>query len=410
MNKIILDNTIPVVLKENKNTPRHALCFYFKIEHPQKKAGLYSILNRLFLQGTKTRSAQELAQELDENAIDCYSEMKQDFIRFKLQCLNEDFEKGLEILADIIKNSTLEEFDKEVIKLKGEIQAELDDPKTKALDSFYKNIYKDHPYGHTYTKILEEIDSVTKADVIEVYNDLLENSEKVISVAGDFDENNLKELLKKYFNDIKNTACADSKIPVPVLNENKIIKIAKNDAAQAQIIQGWHVPTIYSKDYAAIMVMNTMLGSSGLSSRLFLELRDKKGLAYVVRSNYEIYAKSALFTVYIATEPKNIKTSLEGFKVELDKIKNIPVTAEELENAKNNLIGKRQFFTETNLQQSSLMAFYEDKGLGADFEDKLIEMVKQVSVDDIQRVANECIKDPYVLTILAPDEYLEGIE
>ena len=98
MNKITLDNSIPVVLKENKDTPRHAMCFYFKIEHPEKKAGLYSLLNRLFLQGTKKRSAQELAQELDENAIDCYSEMKQDFVRFKLQCLNEDFEKGLEIL------------------------------------------------------------------------------------------------------------------------------------------------------------------------------------------------------------------------------------------------------------------------------------------------------------------------
>ena len=183
MNKIILDNTIPVVLKENKNTPRHAMCFYFKIEEPEKKAGLYTILNRLFLQGTKNRSAAQLAQELDENAIDCYSEMKQDFLRFKLQCLNEDFEKGLEILADIIKNSTLEEFDKEVIKLKGEIQAELDDPKSKALDGFYKNIYKNHPYGHTYTKILEDIDELTKSDVECAYKNLLENSSKIISIA-----------------------------------------------------------------------------------------------------------------------------------------------------------------------------------------------------------------------------------
>lgn len=409
MNKIILDNTIPVVLKENKNTPRHAMCFYFKIEKPEKKAGLYTILNRLFLQGTKKRSAAQLAQELDENAIDCYSEMKQDFLRFKLQCLNEDFEKGLEILADIIKNSTLEEFDKEVIKLKGEIQAELDDPKSKALDGFYKNIYKNHPYGHTYTKILEDIDELTKSDVECAYKNLLENSSKIISIAGDFEKDNLEEMLKKHFSDLKNNPDSQSKIPVPQLKENSVVKIVKNDASQAQIIQGWHVPTIYSKDYASIMVMNTMLGSSGLSSRLFLELRDKKGLAYVVRSSYEIYDKAALFNVYIATEPKNIKTCLEGFKVELDKIKNIPVTQEELENAKNNLIGKRQFFTETNLQQSSLMAFYEDKGLGANFEEKLIELVKQVSVQDIQRVANECIKAPFVLTILAPEEYLKEV-
>ena len=408
MKKIILDNDIPVILKNNKNTPRHALCFYFKIVEPEAKAGLYTILNRLFLQGTKNRASEKLAQELDENAIDCYSEMKQDFIRFKLQCLNEDFEKGLEILSDIILNSTFDDFDKEIIKLKGEIQAELDEPKSRAMDGFYKNIYENHPYGHTYTKILEDIDYITKDQVIDAYKKLISNSSKVISVVGDFDEENVKSLLKKYFSNIHNTA-AKSNIPYSELKETKLIKIEKDDASQAQIIQGWHVPTIFDKDYPAIMVMNTMLGASGLSSRLFLELRDKKGLAYVVRSSYEVYDKAALFNVYIATEPKNIKTSLEGFKIELDKIKNTLVSSEELENAKNNLIGKRQFFMETNLQQSSMIAFYEDKGLGCDFEEKLIKLVKKVTVEDIQRVANICIKDPCVLTVLAPKEYLELI-
>lgn len=409
MNKLTLDNNIPVILKENKNTPRHAVCFYFKIEEPEKRAGIYTLINRLFLQGTKKRSAEVLAKELDENAIECYSEMKQDFIRFKLQCLNEDIEKGLEILADIIKNSTLDDFEKEVIKLKGEIQADLDEPKSKAMDAFYSTVYKNHPYGHTCSRILEDIDYITKNDVQEMYSKLLTDSSKVISVSGDFNGENIIELLKKYFSDITNKPDAVCRIAVPELKNSEIVKIVKDDASQAQIVQGWHVPTIYDRDYPAIMVMNTLLGSSGLSSRLFLELRDKKGLAYVVRSCYEIYDKSALFNVYIATEPKNIKTSLEGFKVELDKIKNIPVSETELDNAKNNLIGKRQFFTETNLQQASLIAYYEDKGLGADFEDKFIEMVKNVTVEDVQRVANLCITDCSVLAVLAPSEYLKEI-
>lgn len=409
MKKRILDNNIPLILKENKNTPRHAMCFYFKIAEPEKKAGVYTLLNRLFLQGTKNRTAEALAQELDENAIDCYSEMKQDFIRFKLQCLNEDFEKGLEILADIIKNSTFDDFEKEVIKLKGEIQAELDEPKTRALDGFYSHIYKEHPYGHTYTKILQDIDFITRDDVLNAYHNLIEKSAKVISVAGDFSSENVADLLKKYFSDVKNTEASPVDNTPLELAGAEVVKIQKDDASQAQIIQGWRVPTIYDKDYAAIMVMNTMLGSSGLSSRLFLELRDKKGLAYVVRSSYEIYEKSALFNVYIATEPKNIKTSLEGFKIELDKIKNIPVSESELENAKNNLIGKRQFFSETNLQQASLIAYYEDKGLGADFEEKFNQMVKEVTAEDIQRAANSYITDKYVLTVLAPSEYLKGI-
>ncbi len=409
MEKIILNNNIPLVLKENTNTPRHALCFYFKITEPEKKAGVYTLLNRLFLQGTKKRSAQVLAQELDENAIDCYSEMKQDFIRFKLQCLNEDFEKGLEILSDIIQNSTLEDFEKEVIKLKGEIQAELDEPKTLAMNAFYSTVFKNHPYGHTYTNILRDIDSITIEDVKNAYKSLLEKSPKVISLVGDFHSEDTAGLLNKYFENIQNCAETEISNSVEDIEKAQTVKVAKDDASQAQIIQGWRVPTIFDKDYAPIMVMNTMLGSSGLSSRLFLELRDKKGLAYVVRSTYEIYDNAALFNVYIATEPKNIKTSLEGFKVELDKVKQIPVTEAELENAKNNLLGKRQFFTETNLQQASLIAYYEDKGLGSDFELKFVDMVNSVTVEDIQRVANTYITDRYVLAVLAPQQFLKEL-
>lgn len=407
MKKTYLENNIPVVLKENKNTPRLALCLYMKIESPETLPGTYSILNRLFMQGTKNRTAEELARELDENAIECYSEMKHDFIRFKVLCLNEDIDKAIEILEDMVKNSHLKEFSKEVTKMKGEIEAELDSPKSRAADAFYKNIFEGLSYGHTYTQILDNVDKIKVEDVKEAYNNLLENSPKIISLVGDFDENNMMEKLNKHFSSLKTSEKSLKKTEIPELTENKIITEARKDASQAQIFQGWRVPTIFHKDYAALKVLNTLLGASGLSSRLFLELRDKKGLAYVVRSSYEVYNEAAVFTVYIATEPKNIKTSLKGFEFEITRIKDIPVSEEELENAKNNLIGKQQFFTETNLQQASLYSFYEDKGLGYDFEEKFINAVKQVTIDDIQRVARDYLKDPHVLTVLAPQEYLE---
>lgn len=407
MKKIYLHNNIPVIFKENKNTPRMALCLYLKIEEQEKKAGLYSILNRLLMQGTTNRSAEELAMELDENAIECYSEMKHDFVRFKVICLNEDIEKALSILEDVVKNSTMKDFSKEVVKMKGEIEAELDSPKSRAADAFYKTIFDGLSYGHTYTKTLEAADSITEAEVIEAYRNLLEKAPKVISLVGDFDEKEMTEKLNKYFGTLSNPPKEANDDNVEHLTKNATIKVKKNDASQAQIFQGWRVPTIFAKDYPVLMLLNTILGSSGLSSRLFVELRDKKGLAYVVRSSYEVYDRAAAFSVYIATEPKNIKTSLEGFEYEINRIKTTPVDETELENAKNNLIGKRQFFTETNLQQSSLYSFYEDKGLGYNFEEKLIAAVKKVTAEDILRAANEYLKDPHVLTVLAPEEYLE---
>ncbi len=410
MEKISLNNEISTVVKVNSNTPRVALSLYFRVNTPEKKPGINTLLNRLFMQGTKNRTSEELAQELEENAIELYSEMKQDFLRFKLLCLNEDFSLGLEILEDIIENSHFETFDKEVEKLKGELIAELDSPKTKALDNYYKNLYKNHFYGNTFTTILEAIDSITKEDIIETYKDIISTSKKNICVVGDVNLEDTKNLLNKHLGNIENNPAIPQDLEKPQVTENRIVTIEKEDANQAQIIQGWIFPSMHSEDYPAISLLNTILGSSGLSSRLFLELREKQGLAYTVRSSYETYKLAASFSVYIASEPKNIETCLKGFKKEIDKIVSERISDEELEDAKNNIIGKRQFFTETNILQSSLIGLYESEGLGYDYETKLIEKIKSVTPEKIQEIAKKYFSNPYVLSVLAPKQYLSTLE
>lgn len=153
--------------------------------------------------------------------------------------------------------------------------------------------------------------------------------------------------------------------------------------------------------------MNNILGASGLSSRLFLELRDKKGLAYTVRSNYETYKQAAHFNVYIGTEPSNIQTALEGFEYEINRLKEKLVTDEELENAKNNIIGKRLFFTETNINQSMIIGKFDVFGLGYDYEAEFVENIKKVTKENIKNVAKNYLDEHYVLTILAPQKNLD---
>lgn len=409
MKELKLDNNIASILKKNDNTPRTAICFYLRINNPEKKAGIYSLLNRLFLQGTFNRTAEKLAQELDENGIELYSEMKYDFIRFKVLALNEDIELAYEILADIVKNSSLEMFEKEVFKLKGEIEAELDNPKTKLLEDYFKNLYEGHYYGNTYLRIIEDIDKITIEDIKEAYSNLLNNSQKCFVVCGDFDEENMLALQNKYFSDLKYVENFENDFWVSSLNDKKISKIIKDDANQAQIIQGWQVPTFNSEDYIPLMVFNTILGSMGLSSRLFRELREKKGLAYTVRSSYETNKYGAGFSVYIATEPSNIQISLNGFKEEIDKLKNELVSENELNDAKNNLLGKRQFFTETNIQQASLFGYYYSSGLGADYSSVIEKEILNVTSEQIKNVANKYFNDNYVLSIIAPEKFLEEI-
>jgi predicted Zn-dependent peptidase len=145
-----------------------------------------------------------------------------------------------------------------------------------------------------------------------------------------------------------------------------------------------------------------MLGACGLSSRLFLELRDKKGLAYVVRSSYETYKLVGNFMIYIATEAKNIEVSLKGFDEEIEKIRTIPVSEKELNDAKNNLIGKCAFLDETNVQQACSYAKYEALGFGFEYTEKMKELVKEVTAEQVLACAQKYFNDNYVLSIIKP--------
>ena len=395
-----LNNRTEFAYKRNPNTPRIAFNMNFSRTDENIAPGVYSMMVRLFMQGTKFRTAQQLSEELDKYAIEFSCELKLDYVKFKIICLNEDFEKALEIFSDVIKNSTFEDFDKERLKLQGEIVAELDSPRAKVIDDYYKNIYAEHTYGHTNTVILNNLDNISKEDVIKAYESLLNNSKKVIAFVGDMDCEYVTELLNKNLGDLPESVLQTVDFKKPSLQEAKINEIVKEDLNQAHILKGWLIDTI--EDYASLSLLNIILGASGLSSRLFLELRDKKGLAYVVRSSYDVAKLGANFSIYIATEPKNIEVSLKGFEEEIEKIKTVLVSEEELENAKNNIFGKWAFVSETNSQQANWLAHFGINGFGFDFREKMKEAIKNVTSEDIKNCANKYFNEKFVLSVVKP--------
>ncbi len=409
MEKLLnLSNGLKVVYQKMPNTPRIAVNFFIKAGVVnEKKAGETSLITKLLLQGTKTLSAQELAEKIDFYAIDFITDVKQDYLKVKAVCLNDDIEVALELMSDVVLNSTFENFDKEVNKLKGEIQSDMDSARTKALDNLIKNLYANHPYGNSYSKVLEDIDNISKDEIKNLYYANLYAQNVVISVVGDIEEDKMLNLLEKYFSAIKKSKTADTNYPVPVLNGNKTVVIKKEDVAQAQIIKAWILPGVKNPDIPAIMVLNSILGSCGLSSRLFLELREKKGLAYVVRSSFDVMDLASTFWLYIASEPKNIEVALEGFKVEVDKLKREFVTENELASAKNNLIGKRAFLHETNSQKSHYLGYYELSGLGFNYDKEIENKILNVTAQDIKNAAEKYLDDNYVISLLAPKKFID---
>ena len=279
MQKYILENGISTIIKNNKNTPRTAVVMYAKLNNDESKAGLYFLMAQLLFQGTTNRSSEQLAIDLEENAIDINVEKKADYLRFKVQCLNEDIELALSIFQDIIENSTFDEYEKEIVKIKGEFSADLDSAKVLAQDNYYRTIFKNHAYGVGRQEVIDAISSITKEDLLSAWSEIKNQSQKNIAVVGDIQEDKMIDLLNCYLKSLKSEQVEYNRKSVEPIVENVVSVVEKEDANQAQIFQGWQFPNIYSEDYPLIILLNTILGSSGLSSRLFLELREKQGLA-----------------------------------------------------------------------------------------------------------------------------------
>ncbi len=411
MNPFTLDklaNGIKVITRKNPNTPRISLDLFMDSgAKNEKPAGTSSIAGRLLLQGTETRTAEDIAYELDSNAIEMNVEAKQDYLRTRALFLNEDFDTVFDILEDVIKYSTFKNIDKEIQKLEGEIKLDLDSPKTLASDNLIRNIYPDHPYGYTHTKTLEDLKKINIEIIKELYfNNSLNPDKMVFSVVGDVDHDRIMKVLNNKFGSLKSTGAEKFSKKIAEIKESKIVSIARDDAAQAQIIQGWLAPAISKSDYPVIILLNIILGASGLSSRLFVELRDKKGLAYTVRSGYEALHESGLFTIYIGTAPNNIKVCLEGFQAEIKKLQTELVPEKELSDAKNNYLGKRAFFHETNSQQAYYLGFYEIMGLSPQFDEEISNKIKNITSQELLEAANKYFSKNSVVSILAPQEYL----
>lgn len=399
---------LDILLQKEDKTPRMSISIYFKIGKKEKLSGINSLLARLMLQGTKNYSAKDLALAFENECIDTSVKAKQDYIKVSSVFLNEDLDLALDLLEDVIKNSTFDDFEKEVYKIKGEIVSDLDVAKMKLTDAFTRGIFKDHPYCSVHTKILEDIDKITKTDIINAHKAML-NSKKVISLAGDFNlEDEVLNTISKHFSFLSKTDETEEiedKFDLDI-QKDELIWITKQDAQQAQIIQGWLVDSYNDrKKSAKISVLNNILGSSGLSSRLFVNLRDKQGLAYTVRSQYEMLLHAAVFNMYIGTAPSNIKKSLDGFYDELQKLASTLPDEEELKGAKENIAGRIKYFKQNNAQISSIAGYDYIMGLDLNYDEEYLAMINSISASDVSSIASELLQKPKVIAIIAPEEY-----
>jgi zinc protease len=165
------------------------------------------------------------------------------------------------------------------------------------------------------------------------------------------------------------------------------------------------LPTI--EDYAALKLLNSYLGN-GLSSRLFVELREKRGLAYEVSAFYPTRLDPAQFVVYMGTAPENTDIALEGLQMEVDRLKEHSLDSEELQAAKNKVLGQYALGKQTNAQIAQIFGWYETLRLGIEFDLHFQEQIAAVTAELAQNVALQYLVEPYV-SVVGPAAAVKGV-
>lgn len=392
-----------------RTAPRLAMSFFMpggNLLDPTP--GVSDIVDRLLLKGTERRSQEQLAIDIDGLTLEVETDTKRDYSSIQATLLEEDLETSLELISDIFHNATLADYEREKHKLSGEIMMDLDSPKSRACDQFIRGIFQETAYGVVGSVILDHLPEISSLELLQSqYHRAFTPKNMIVSLGGNIAPERVATLLEKYFPAAERDRVVfedslESRLRTLSLTQDERLTFTREDSSQSHIYKGWFAPNVQHADYPALSLLNTILGGAGLSSRLFLELRDKQGLAYNVRSTYESYRLNGLFYLYIGTEPSNQEKCLKGFIEEVDKLLNTPVSKAELDDAKRNMLGRRSIYLETAHQQANYIGANYTLGRTPEEIERLPERIEAVTSEDIQRVAQTYLAGPALVSIVGP--------
>lgn len=371
----------------------------------ETKSGIGLLTATGMLKGTKNYSHIELSQLLEDNGIKISPSVSSDAFTISVLTTKDEYDKTLEIIDEIVNNATFDEIELGKIKSDklNEIKANKDVPMQVALEKYRELIFPNSPYSLSANIVEKNLPSITKDDVVKYYKNIFNPQNIVISINGNV---NIDTTLTK-FNDIFNEDNSKTDFnytqyntKISHLNKPQISTIKMPTTETAWIMLGWQIDKLDNlKDYAALQVIDSLLGN-GMSSRLFIDLREKQGLAYQLGSGYSQHVLRGSFLLYIGTNPESLEQSKKGLFDEIHRLKTEYVTDKELKDAKDKLIGNYIIGLETNSDKASTLGSFETFGYGYEFMDKNIQLIKEVTDSDIIEVANKYFNDNYVLSIV----------
>jgi len=365
-----------------------------------EQSGISHFLEHLLFKGTPERTAREIAEEVDAVGGDMNAYTTKEYTTFYVRALAEHVELGLDILGDILCQPALrpEEVDAERQVILEEVLMHRDEPADVAQEHFAAAMFPNHPLGREVLGEPDVVRGVTVPAIRSFFDTHYLPGNMVVAAAGDLDHERLAEGIEARFarrhGGVPPVREPPAEITVPLVVEPR-------DTEQAQLVLGVRAPDRRSPDRFALAVLNHILGG-GLSSRLFQEIREARGLAYSIGSDRSGYDDAGLLAVSVGTAPEHAHEVLGLLHAELDRLGADGITARELEVATGHL-------------RADLLLSLEDSGarmsrIGAGlllFEsvltiEELLGKIAAVTAEQVLAVAERVLTGPRTLAVVGP--------
>jgi zinc protease len=366
-------------------------------------AGITHFLSSMWLRGTRSHSTADFARAAENLAADVDGFSGRNSLGTTLECPVEALDPTLELFAELLLEPAfdLAEIERERSDTLAAIERREDRLAQLAYLLFAETHFRRHPYR---LATLGSTESVSRfdADLLRAHHARLIRGENMaVAIAGDVDPDSVAARFSARLAAIPN---GGFEAPSPPLEDApREIREAelRKDRAQAHLVIGFRGVTIADPDRFALEVIVQLLAGQG--GRLFLELRDRRSLAYAVSANNAEGIAPGHFTVYIATAPEKLDEARAGMFEELEKLVQQPPSDEELERAKRYLIGNHAISLQRNAAHAGLISLNARYGLGPDADCAFPEQVAAVGKDEILRVARRIIDlETYTLAVVRP--------
>lgn len=401
INKYKLSNGAVLIIKKNPVNSIIAIDIHsIGGNFLEKNPGIATIAATSATKGTKKMDSEELAKTLDEKGIKLSLSSGNDTFNINLLTTTNELDSALSILNDVINEPTFTNYEIEKVKklkLAG-IKQMKDSALNLAVDEFKATAFRGSIYGNNSNVLEKNIPDVTRDDVIQYYNTVLEPENLVITVAGNVDDTKIINHMTRIFKDRNQKQVVLKDINISQFApENNIEKtLYKDDTKTAWVLVGYKTGSIFNeKDVATMKVINAILGE-GMSSRLFKNLRDDKGLAYSVGSTTLQNALDGAFIAYIGTNNDSVETAKCGMINEINRLKTEYVSNVELQEAKDKILGNILISLETNMDDASLLSWYGALGYYINHLEDYKKAILDVSQSDILAAANKYFSKPYI--------------